>query len=238
MRGRDRGGEDAARLLIGGDVTGALAAARVARTSRSALARSDADAVLAWAHLIAGDRAAAEAAASLVRRTRTPDPLLTVALVVASGGPSLGAARAYARTSGVLSIAGATRVFVDRGRLADVRTEIAAAPERLERAALPLLQVGLVAIHRDGDVEAVGDRLEELGHPPVRYVTVASLLGGQALDELAIDYVRLAADRGYADLSAVLEDPNLAMARAMPGFAPILDRIRANAALDSALRER
>jgi hypothetical protein len=81
---------------------GAVAAAEIGRTARSALALSEAFAVLAWAHLARGEREEAERAATTVRRTRTPDRPLTIALVVASGGPSAGAARALAGTTGIL----------------------------------------------------------------------------------------------------------------------------------------
>ena len=118
-------GTEAARLLIAGDLDGALIAAEHAKTARDSLIRSEGYAVLAWVHIMRGERDEAEAAASVARRMRTRDPLLPVALVVAGGGPSAGAAVALIETHGVTSMIAATRVFADHGRLADVRAEIA-----------------------------------------------------------------------------------------------------------------
>ena len=97
-------GTEAARLLIAGDLDGALIAAEQAKTARNSLTRSEGYAVLAWVHLVRGERDEAEAAASVARRMRTRDPLLPVALVVAAGGPSAGAAVAFIQTQGVMSL--------------------------------------------------------------------------------------------------------------------------------------
>jgi len=156
-------GTDAARRLIAGDVDGALAAAELARTARNSRTRSEGYTVLAWVHLVRGEREAAEAAASKARRLRTRDPLVTVALVVMAGGPSAGAAVALTETNGVTSLVAATRVFADRGVLADVRAEIAKLPPKKEQAALENLQVGLVALGRRTDIDEVADRLAEFG---------------------------------------------------------------------------
>ena len=72
-------GTDAARLLITGDLDGALIAAERAKAAHNSLTRSEGYAVLAWVHLMRGDHDEAEAAASVARRMRTRDPLLPVA---------------------------------------------------------------------------------------------------------------------------------------------------------------
>jgi len=221
-------GTDAARLLITGDLDGALIAAERAKAAHNSLTRSEGYAVLAWVHLMRGDHDEAEAAASVARRMRTRDPLLPVALVVAGGGPSAGAAAALIETQGVTSLVGATRVFADKDRLADVRAEIARLSPKKELAALQNLQVGLVALGRGSDVEAVADRLAGLGWTPDRDVGYASVLGGLGFTELALSYLQLAADRGLTDLDSVAADPSLVDARAQPAFATVRDRISAN----------
>lgn len=222
-------GTDAARQLIAGDLDGALAAAHVARTARNRLTRSEGFAVLAWVHLVRGERQPAEASASVARRMRTPDPLLPVALVVAARGPSAGAAVAFTETQGVTSLVAATRVFADHGVLGDVRAEIAKLPPKMEQAALENLQIGLVALGRRAEVDEVGDRLAELGRTADRDAIYASVLGELGITELALGYLQLAADHGFADLDRVKEDPALADARALPAFAAVRDRIAANA---------
>jgi hypothetical protein len=222
-------GTDAARRLIAGDVDGALAAAEVARTARNSLTRSEGYAVLAWVHLVRGEREDAEAAASMARQMRTRDPLLPIALVVAAGGPSAGAAVAFTETQGVTSLVAATRVFADTGKLADVRAEIARLPPKTELAALENLEVGLVALGRRTDIDEVADRLAELGRTGDRDVIFAIVLGGLGMTELALRYLQLAAGRGLADLDLVMDDPDLADARAQPPFTAVRDRIVANA---------
>jgi hypothetical protein len=225
----DTQGTDAARQLIAGDLDGALAGAELARTARNGLTRRQGFAVLAWVHLVRGERAEAEAAASVARRMRTRDPLLPVALVVASGGPSAGAALAFSETKGVLSLVAATRVFADQDRLSSVRAEIAALAPAMERTSLERLQVGLVALGSETDVDEVAHRLAELGWTPDLYLKYASAFGKVAIRELALRYLELAADRGLTDLDRVMEDPALGDARALPGFAAVRDRIAANA---------
>jgi hypothetical protein len=222
-------GREAARLLIAGDVDGALVAATQASTARNSMTSSDGFAVLAWVHLVRGERDKAEAAASVARRIRTPDRLLTVALVVAAGGPSAGAAVAFTETSGVLSIVAATRVFADHGVLVAVRTEIATLTPEMEQAALERLQVGLVALGRRSDVDEVSTRLAALGRTPARDAVHARAAGRFGMTDLALGYLQLAADHGYADLDGVMDDPDLAEARGRPSFAAIRDDIAANA---------
>jgi hypothetical protein len=220
---------DAARLLIAGDVDGALIAAEPLRRARNDTVRRDGHAVLAWVHLVRGERDRAEAAASLSRNVRAPDPLLTVALVVAAGGPSEGAAVAFTETQGVTSLVAATRVFADDGVLADVRAEIAKLPPKKEQVALENLQIGLVALGFRADVDEVAGRLTELGRTADRDAVFASVLGELGITELALRYLRLAGDHGFADLDRLMEDPALAQARAHPAFAAVRDRIDANA---------
>ena len=225
----DTQGTEAARLLIAGDLDASLVAAERARTARNRLTRSEGFAVLAWIHLVRGEREEAEAAASVARRMRTPDPLLTVALVVAAGGPSAGAAVAFTETQGVTSFVAATRVFADHGVLVDVRAEIATLPPGMEQAALENLQVGLLALGDRASVEEVADRLAEFGRTADRDAVYASVLGELGMTELALRFLELAADHGLADLERVAEDPGLADVRAQPGFAAVRDRIVANA---------
>ena len=225
----DTQGTEAARQLIAGDVDGALAAAERARTARNRLTRSEGFAVLAWIHLVRGERNEAEAAASVARRMRTPDPLLTVALVVMAGGPSTGAAAALTETEGVTSLVAATRVFADHGVLGDVRAEIATLPPKMEQAALENLQVGLLAFGDRAGVEEVADRLAEFGRTADRDAVYASVLGDLGITELALRFLELAADHGLADLERIVEDPGLADARAQPAFTAVHDRIVANA---------
>ena len=222
-------GTDAGRRLIVGDVDGALRAAEMTTTARNRLTRSEGFAVLAWVHLVRGEREAAEAAASVAQGMRTPDRLLTVALVVASGGPSTGAASALTDTQGVVSLVGATRVFADHDKLGDVRAEIARLSSEGERAALEALEVGLVARGDTTDIDEVADRLAECGRTPERDVMYASALGELGIPELALRYLELAAARGFDDPERVLSDPDLTDARVQPAFAAILDRIVANA---------
>ena len=224
----DTAGQGAARRLIAGDVDGALAMAQAGRTSRAALPHSEAYRVLAWAHLVRGERPEAEAAASVTRRMRAPDRLLTVALVVASGGPSNGAAAALAGTQGVLSLVGATRVFAAHDRLGAVLDEIAGSPAGVERAAFEALLVGLVAVGRD-EVADVTDQLATLGVPADRYVTYASVLGEQGFTALAVAYLSIAAQRGFADVGRVEAGEHFGDARADPDFEPIRAAIVANA---------
>jgi hypothetical protein len=212
-----------------GDLDGALIAAERAKTSRDSLTRSEGYAVLAWVHLMRAERDEAEAAASVARRLRTRDPLLVVALVVAAGGPSAGAAVALIETQGVTSLVAATRVFADQDKLADVRAEIARLSPKEEEAALENLQVGLVALGRGPDIDEVAAGLAGLGWTPDRDVAYASVLGGLGLTELALRYLQLAADRGLTDLDPVVADPSLVDALAQPAFAAVRDRIAANA---------
>jgi len=221
-------GADAARRLIDGDVDGALHAAELLKAARNPLVRSEGYTVLAWVHLVRREYDRAEAAASLSHHRRVPDPLLIVALVVASGGPSEGAATALADAKAVLSLVGAARVFADHDKLPAVRAEIGSLAPMRERAALEAFKVGLVALGRPADVDVVTDRLTELRRTPKLDVLYASALGKVGIPELAVRYLRLAADRGFADAESVMADPNLADARAQPAFSAIHDRIVAN----------
>ena len=222
-------GAEAAGRLIDGDPDGALRAAERLKTARDPLVRSEGYTVLAWVHLVRREYDRAEAAASLSHHRRVPDPLLIVALVVASGGPSAGAATALADAKAVLSMVGATRVLADHDKLGDVRAEIGRLPPKGERAALETLKVGLVASERATDVDEVTKRLSELGATPRNDVLYASSLGKVGMTELAVRYLQLAADRGFADIEMVMFDANLADARAHPAFTAIHDRIVPNA---------
>ena len=206
-----------------------MAAAEQARTARSHVIRSEAYVVLAWARLMRGERLDAERAASIARRMRSSDSLLTTTLVIASGGPSTGAASALASVRSVLSLVGAARVVADHGRLADVRAEIAGLPPDLERSALQRLQVGLVAQRDTPAVDDIADRLAELGQPADRYVEYASVLGRLGTTDLALGFLHLAAERGYGDVAAIDADVQRAGARARPAFATIRQRLVANA---------
>ena len=222
-------GAEAAGRLIDGDPDGALRAAERLKTARDPLVRSEGYTVLAWVHLVRREYDRAEAAASLSHHRRVPDPLLIVALIVASGGPSAGAATALANAKAVLSMVGATRVLADHDKLGDVRAEIGRLPPKGERAALEALKVGLVASDRATDVDEVTKRLSQLGATPRNDVLYASSLGVVGMTERALRYLQVAADHGFVDLDLVMSDPNLADARSQPAFTAAHDLIIANA---------
>jgi hypothetical protein len=118
---------------------------------------------------------------------------------------------------------------VDRGRLADVRAEIATSPPELERAALRPLQLGLVALGHRRDVDDIADRLAELGQAADRYLSYASVLGEMGDHRLALAYVKLAADRGFAELARIDADEHLVEVRSRPDFEAIRERVLTNA---------
>lgn len=178
----------------------------------------------AWAHLLAGDAAAADEAARNMRPSHDPSPILEATIAVQRGhyDDAIAASKDMSPEED-----GARRLIRAYALTALGRVDEALAALEGDREAGASADAALFYAERYDAAASLGESLfERFGDAGDAYNTACShSCAGRAHEGL--EWLDRAVEAGYADLAHLESDDDLAAVRALDGYGPIRDRVSA-----------